>query len=839
LDFNMANLIKAIIGLILFICLAFQAYCLQKNLSRQKYRFWLALRAMVILFLIMALISPMFTSIASTTTTVFLVDCSLSIANKTSQIQQYINTQLKNKKPSDQVGIVSFARDPMVEIPVSQDVSQISLEAKPDPNFTDIHRALEFSQRLFPQKQNKRLILISDGKQNAGNAKEILPSLKADGINIAAVILTSDMNKDVQLTSIKLPRDIRKNQKVPMNVIVDSNYEAEGIFYLFDDSGKVLEKNLYVKQGTNEFNIDVFSKERDYMDFRGEIVFEGDEDIKNNTFSISASVKDVPRVLVLGKNRDTQNLDNILDSLKIKRKNFHPAQVPSSIGFLSQFNEVIMVNTSHDDISYEFEQTLEYCVRELGMGLIVIGGEDTFALGNYKGTLLEKMLPVESSMRGNSKQPNTGLVLAVDCSGSMSEESFNVEKIEMAKEAILNSLDILDERDFVGVLAFSDEVEWIVPLQQLTDENSIKEDIAKLRAKGGTLIIPALEESVRVLKDADAKAKHIILLTDGQAEKEGYSGFMQSIRDQGISLTTVSVGKDSDKELLEALANEAQGRYYHANDVHQIPKIFVRETYLAAKKYLNHIEFVPELVEPTPYLKETALPKLMGYVGTGIKPGAKIVLRGPKDDPILAEGIYGLGKTLAWTSDLNGFWSRNWIGENDLSFLLGRSVDYCMAPHFDDIDIDLKQKGPNVDVFLDVGKIDAAYEIEAILNAPKRGIEKNIKFLQTRAGGFKGSFLLDELGEYILSIKVLKDGKIIKSIARTLYLDYSPEYHLAEDDQWEWIKGILQLDSDIDVFKLPLDEKTPKESNGDLFFLAAALAAFTGDIWLRRRYGNW
>jgi hypothetical protein len=52
----------------------------------------------------------------------------------------------------------------------------------------------------------------------------------------------------------------------------------------------------------------------------------------------------------------------------------------------------------------------------------------------------------------------------------------------------------------------------------------------------------------------------------------------------------------------------------------------------------------------------------LGYNGTTPKPAAQTVLVSDRDDPVLAQWQYGLGRAVAWTSDASGRWASSWVG---------------------------------------------------------------------------------------------------------------------------------------------------------------------------------
>ena len=73
--------------------------------------------------------------------------------------------------------------------------------------------------------------------------------------------------------------------------------------------------------------------------------------------------------------------------------------------------------------------------------------------------------------------------------------------------------------------------------------------------------------------------------------------------------------------------------------------------------------FFPVRTSSSPILRnlDGGLPQLLGYNGTTAKSAAQTVLVTARDDPLLAQWQYGLGRSVAWTSDATGKWAKSWI----------------------------------------------------------------------------------------------------------------------------------------------------------------------------------
>lgn len=815
-----------------------------KSIKPKRRRYWIIIKALTILCLVLSLSGLSAEFKARNTTTLFLVDSSISIEDNKKKIEEYINKQLTFMESKDKIGIIAFGKEPMVELAVTDDIEDISLTSQPNPYFTDIQEAVSFAVDYFPEKTNKRLVLITDGRENSGNAVEVINRLKEKKINLEIYPINNQKKSDVQLTSIKVPDSIYKVDNIPFELTVDSTLDTKGTFYLYSGNDLLIKKELEVSKGQNILNYNISLNNRKNMDYRGEIAFEKDNNLKNNKVTGRVNIGDMPRALVIGKKEDGQILYSLLKSLDINTLMYEPKEVPDNIEFLSQFNGVFLVNIHHDNISSKFEANLNKCVKELGTGFMAVGGEESFALGGYKDTVLEDMLPVRCKMKGNKKQPNTGLVLVIDSSGSMEDESDGVKKIDMAKEAAIRSIEILQENDYIGVLAFSDILQWIIPLRPTENKEKINKDIEKLGAKGGTLIVPALDEGIKKLQHAPVKIKHLILLSDGQGEKEGYEAYISKMKENNITLSTVAMGQDADLEVLKRLAQETKGRSYLVKDFSSIPKVFAKETYLATKKYMNNEEFTPIQLESTEYFERDKLPDLKGYIGTGIKDEAALILKSPLDDPILAQWRYGLGQVIVWTSDLNGKWSDSWIRWEKFQTKWSSIISFIISDKTHErIEVDLNRNKGKIDAFAAITNPKNNERIEMVVKGAEE-YKEDISLKQVSTGKYRGSFVLPKEGTYYITAKLVSDNEAIERITKTINLDYSPEYEL---DRGRGIKTLTELSNiadgrlingglinkDINVFKQPI-RKSKTVMNLSFILLPLALLFYIVDIALRK-----
>ena len=321
----------------------------------------------------------------------------------------------------------------------------------------------------------------------------------------------------------------------------------------------------------------------------------------------------------------------------------------------------------------------------------MIGGPKSYGAGGYTDTPVEETLPVDMGVKDQEKQPDVALVVVIDKSGSMDAchcNSFNngnpgggsgiggVRKVDIGKEAILRAAAAMTARDQLGVVAFDESAHWVVNIQPLGGIGDLRGAIGGIQPLGQTNIFAGLDQAVKSLEGNSATRRHIILLTDGWSTSGQYDAIIARMKAAGITLSTVGAGGGANP-FLQQLAKQGGGRFYPAENPASIPDIFLKETQQVAGQQIVEEPFHPILTSQSPILRGIdALPQLLGYNGTTAKSAAQTVLVTPRDDPLLAQWQYGLGRSVAWTSDSTGRWAKGWIGWNGFTKFFSQLVSW-------------------------------------------------------------------------------------------------------------------------------------------------------------------
>ncbi len=757
---------------------------------RFRYRFAQVLRYLLILLLTLAAASPGIYTKAGMTATVFIADVSDSMKQTITDMEDFILKATGHAGTRDKIGVVSFADEASVlKMPEDENHFNVSLQGRIQSVGTDMEKGMSFARSITPENAAKRLVLITDGRQTKGDAVGTARLLKRLGYTLDVVPYESDAKTEVQMEEFIAPKQVNVKERFDVSVKIFSNADTKATIRLFGNRTLTAEKEVDLYSGENLFT---FSDEVDQggmVTYTAEVVTDDDTVFQNNQLSALTEIADRPSLLIVESGNGGENLVSYIESYaQITR--MQPEEVPTTLQGILGYDAYILVDISAEWLDNEFLNHLEQAVKYQGKGLLTIGGENSYAPGGYNDTPLETILPVHMDIRPKEENPDLGLVLVIDKSGSMTSGEYGVSKLELAKEAAIRAAEVLEENDQLGVIAFDDAIQWVVQTAPLTNRNETMDLIGTIRPGGGTQILHPLEEAWQNLREKDAKLKHIILLTDGQAEQYGYERMIEGVRQDGITLSTVAVGRGADTLLLKALAYGGMGRYYQTDEFSDIPSIFAKEAFLAGQKYLQNRRFYPELVASRGLLKGLdAVPMLDGYVATRAKDTASTVFRSDIQEPVLAVWQYGLGRTAAWTSDIRGIWTSQWSLWQDAPVFWGNLVGWLVQKNLSAgyaIQTELRDGRGVITVESEPGKISYEESLSGTMVSPN-GSKDTIRFDAIKPGVYESAVNADEPGAYIIHLEIPGDEGI-ENVSSGIVMPYSQEYRVLNTNA----EGFLQ-----------------------------------------------
>ncbi|MBK9713679.1 MAG: VWA domain-containing protein [Kouleothrix sp.] len=762
------------------------------------WRLWLslALRSIILLALVCGLAGAQLVRPVRTLTTVFLIDASDSVAPaQRERATRFVDEALQTTPPGDRAAVVVFGENALVERAPASLAALGRLSSVPVTTRTNIQDALQLGLALLPADSQKRLVLLSDGGENSGRAADAARLAAARGVPLDVVALPSEPGADVLISALDAPAIAREGQEIALGVAVRSTIATTGRLQVFVDGQLANEQGVTLAPGSTELALRVPAGAAGFQRFEVRLEAQGDSQPQNNRAAAFTEVQGPPRMLLVASDAArAANLQAALESAGVRVDLRAPDQAPAGLAQLSDYAAVVLVDTPAREVPRALLEALPAYVRELGRGFAMIGGAESFGAGGYRrvasdqaGASIEDVLPVNLDPLDTASQPDVALAVAIDRSGSMGESGGGSRtKLDLAKEAVYQASLGLSQRDQIGLVVFDSEAEIVLPLQKLPPSVEIEQALSRFSSNGGTEIRPSIDAAGKMLADANAKIKHIILLTDGLAPNN-YSDLIDQLRAEGVTISTVAIGDDADPNL-EQIAARGGGRYYQVRQVEDIPRIFLQETVIVAGRDIIEGAFTPAVVLQAPVVRGLGgLPQLYGYNGTEIKEAARAILVTPDDKPVLAQWQYGLGRAVAWTSDLKGQWARDWIGWDQFPRFIGGFADMLLPPRAPGtLELRASTSGPQASFDLtaqdEQGRPINGLAIQGSLVDPANNSAR-LTFTQIGVGRYRAVGTADTPGVYLAQIAAAgPDGQPAGAASTGLVVSYSPEYGDTRDN---------------------------------------------------------
>ncbi len=745
--------------------------------SQKQRRLILACRLALFTLVIAALAGATWIQPATHQTTIFVGDISASTQSQRAFIEQWIRTALSHKRPEDQVGIVAVGRNALVEQAVSTNIDFSHFESTPDTNFTDLAAGLRLAAAIMPSSTQRHIVLLTDGQQNLGDALQEAQLLQQQGIRLDVVPLPSSSGPDARIDGVDAPTSLRTDERFYMHVKLYSNVAQNAILRIYLDQAILIQQSVHLAIGTEEVSYQLPAPPVGFHTFHITLDAPHDTILQNNEASAFINVQGPPQVLVI--EGTPGNGANIVSALKATGTDVvigTPNDVPTQLSGLAAYDSVVLADVPAVELGTARMQILQSFVRDLGRGLVVSGGENSYGVGGYANTPLEQTLPVSMAIPQHKNSPSIAVVLIVE---SLESDM----AVNISKEAAKGVINLLTPSDQVGV---SDAYgSLIVPMQHVTNKSAIDNTINTMNPNDPPSYMPDLINAEQVLLKTNAKIKHVILLGDGDAF-DNYQAQVTKMASENITVSTVATNADSYADLgtMQQIAAWGKGRFYRADDPTTIPQVLLQETQQAARRAIINEPFQPAIVSAHPILSGLGpLPQLNGYVATTPKPAAQLVLVSHLDDPVLAVWQYGLGRVAAWTSDAQGEWTTHWLQWSDAARWWANLVTWTLPTPNSAMTINGNVVGGagqlTVDLPQGTDSNVSNQQMQAHIILPDLSQEQ-ISLQPDAPGEWQGNFPALQVGSYLLQVTwhgsdASQNGRQL-SATTGLVVPYSPEY---------------------------------------------------------------
>jgi hypothetical protein len=737
----------------------------------------LAVRCVLVAALVVALAGPSLNYTSPNQTLVVAAQRSLSVAPAYSQELADVETLSANLPRKDQMGVVSFGQNALVEDPPEHHLSFSGFETSPNPNFTDIQSALQLSASLAAPGTRRHVVLVSDGRENVGDAIGQARALRSQGVRVDVLPLHVRTGPDVRVDSVDAPSTVPLSSRALATAVLVSNETTSvRVEWSLDNSEVVLDTVAHVKPGVTVVHALLPPAGPGFHQVKVQIAPATDSVPGNDTGEALFQVLGRQQVLVVeGQPGAARNLASALEAAGISADVVTPAEVPATVAGVARWQAVALVDVSASELGGARMQAIANATRDLGVGLAAFGGTDTFGPGGLAGTPLEKALPIEMKVSNQEVKPPVAVMLVLE---TVESSVGDLVVRSAARQLVAN----LSPNDMVGVTNGIDGV--VVPLQRVGNGKRVENEITNIADFGDPpSYIPYMQDAAGSLDKFPTYTKYMVLMGDGDADFPLPSpAFMTSLVHQGITVSTVGAdvhGSPLFMSYMAQIAEEGNGRFYDSESASQLPSIFLDETEVQLQPWIVEQRFRAVAGAPSPALDgidPSSLPPLDGYVASTAKPASEVVLSGPYGDPLLAQWQYGLGTAVAWTSDTEGRWTaallRSPVGGRLLAGIVASSLPLQADPA---LSVSAQVEGDAAHVVAQVnGPLPPDASAAAHVVGPG-GAASSVPLAETAPGRFEGDVPTGQVGTYMMRVQVSAGKKLLHAATAGVAVAYSPE----------------------------------------------------------------
>ena len=747
------------------------AICLIRRSRSRKERISHILRYVIIALTVLALAGMSLLTASPDRTAFLLVDVSASVNEE--ETLRLARETLENSGDR-KTGVIAFGGNAAVERSLNQTAPLGDLTGRVDRSGSDLNSALQLASALLPTDTNGGIAVISDGRVTGEEAF----FRSAGGLPVNVLKTETRGGTDAQVTNVSVPSSLYTGQKYTTVVTVHANTAGEATLLLTRDRGEAQTKTVTLRKGENTFAFEAVAGDAGVCTMEAQVLLNGDSVSANDSGAAWTTIAGKPSVLIVeGQNGAGAELEKMLKAAGMQVHTLPVTMLPEQLSGLMEYHAVALVNVDADKLTETQITTLDTASKEMGVGVAVFGGDSSYALGGYRGSKLEEMLPVTIDVRNRMELPTTALVLAIDKSGSMTETSYGVSRLQLAREAACAALEVLNERDQAGVICFDDAGKWVVPLSYVTDVAAMQEQVATIRPGGGTAFYSPLMMAYEALKTASAQYKHVIFLTDGEAGDTGYMDVVRKMAASGITVTTVAVGDGADYVGTGKIAEIGGGRMYAAGPFDSLPRIFTKETMMISGSYVQNRVFTPVITD-SEMTDFPGFPELGGYLATTEKPLATVALCSDRKDPILAWWQHGAGRVLCWTSDVQGGWSGAFLNWDRAAEFFSGMISFILPDRSGEGELTLAD-----------GKISWEAEVPAetagafVTLIRPDGEKETVRLEKITDNRFEGETDTSLAGAYAARIETEDgSGRVISSTSGGAVVSWTAEYDQRQED---------------------------------------------------------
>lgn len=772
------------------------------------------LRTVVLTLIVLALAGMQVVRRSDKLTTMFLVDYSQSVPREfRKSALDYVTAASKKRRNNDLAGVVVFGRSPSVEAPPAPtEVNLLGVESMIDPEYTDLSAAVKLALATFPEDTARRIVVVSDGNENRGSVLEQALAAKNLGVQIDVVPIEYLYDREVLVEKVSIPPDVKEGETVNINVVIRASEPTRGTLQIFQKAdnyrapapGNEQPTPVELPRGVTVLTLKQLITKPNFYTFTAEFKPDkdsGDQRAINNVAEGFTHARGTAQVLLIeGTKGEHAELVKALTEKKIQVTTLTAPKVdgsgsvegdpmPTDLAQLQPYDTVILGNVPKEAFTESQHQLFASHVHDMGGGLIMLGGRDSFGAGGWMNTPVEKALPVDMQIKALKVQGLGAMVLIMHAS-EIAEGNY-WQKV-VAKAAI----NALSNYDYAGMLHWEGQEAWLFTLRPVgAGRGSMLRAIDRMTPGDMPDFDPSLQMARKGLMGIkDAMSRHIVIISDGDPTPPSSTMINSLIRDRITVTAVLTAAHGNDPGALftmKNLATRTKGRFYNVTNPKALPRIYQKEARTISRPLIfeQATPWVPKvnfISEPITGLGDQ-MPPISGIVLTSLKENelVEVPIVSPlptgQVNPLLAHWTYGLGRSAAFTADAGRRWAKQWPDWESYAAFWSQVVRWTLRP-VDPGNLTLTVRRDQGRIKIVVDALDKENQFLNFLQIRGNIVDPDLKgspveLVQTAPGKYEASFESAEgSGNYFVNLGYRGPDGQQGVISSGVSVPYSDEY---------------------------------------------------------------
>lgn len=676
------------------------------------------LRVAVLLLVAAVLSQPTLGSVADGRDVVLVVDRSRSMPEGHLQEARELANEIASQLPDgDRIGVVAFGREAYVAANLDTELNWPDETRQIDADGSSLEAGLATALAMIEPGRNATLLVWSDGEVPAQQSASLSRLADRRGIRIDVRPVAREFGRDAAVVEMRVPPEVPVESPFAVNATVVATEAGPAEWRLLVGGERVRSGSVSLRQGRNTLQLQHGLRTPGEQTLALEVVMAGDAVPQNDRGVAVVRGLAKTRVLCVTPGGREDRLTRSLRGVGIEVVVAAPEVAPLTTAELDGFRAVVLEDVPAAALPSNAMRNLGNWVRNLGGGLLMTGGYNSFGVGGYHKSALEDVLPVTLEIREEQRKFGLAMAIALDRSGSMGATVGDATKMQLANRGAATAIELMSAMDAVSVMAVDTRPHVVQPLETVEDTEGILQRVRSIESGGGGIYIgAALHAAADELAEATQKNRHIVIFADANdsEEPEDYREFLPQLVKDGITVSVIGLGSpsDSDAKLLEEIAFLGSGRCQFVGDATELPRVFAQETIQVARSSLVE---EPTALDVDPSLQllgamPQAFPEVGGYSVAWMRDRAERDLSarprpdaaGNEIEPLLAHWQIGLGRSAAFLGEADGELSGAWATWDGYADFFGTLVRWLCGGAPAGLFVDARREGDDAVYYLEV-----------------------------------------------------------------------------------------------------------------------------------------